>query len=258
MALNPLLKKFVIVLNRPRTPENIGAAARAASNMGIQTLIVVAPESLDPERMRKMATHKAVHLVERMKVYPDLKKALSDFGYVVGMTTRTGGIRKPILTPREVAPGLFEYAPQNKIALLFGAEDKGLTNEEIRLCHQLVKISTAEFSSLNLAQAVMVICYEIFLASSRFSEQPVPELATSGELERMYEKVKDIFIKISFIQPDNPDHWMMNIRRFFARIGLLSNDVDLIMGICRQVEWYGKASRQREKKFSEEGKPAVK
>jgi tRNA/rRNA methyltransferase len=241
MVPNPLLKKFFVVLNRPRIPENIGASARVVCNMGLGGLVVVDPENPDLERMLKMATHKAAHLIKGMKVYSDLKEALSNFGYIIGTTARTGGIRRPILTPREVAAGLFQFAAQNQIALVFGSEDRGLTNQEIRFCHQLVKIPTAEFSSLNLAQAVMVIGYEIFLASFQPPQRVNPRLATSQELELMYDKIKDILIKISFIQPENPDHWMMNIRRFFSRIGLRSNEVNLIMGICRQIEWFGKA-----------------
>ena len=241
MPLNPLLKQFAVVLNRPRIPENIGAAARAICNMGMGRLVVVSPENPDPERMLRMATHKAAHLVKNMRVYSELEEAVSDFGYIVGTTARTGGVRRPILTPREVAADLFPIAAQNKIALVFGSEDKGLTNQEIRYCHQLVKIPTAQFSSLNLAQAIMIVCYEIRLASAQSPERVIPKLASSTELERMYERVRDILIKISFIQPENPEHWMMNIRRFSSRIGLQAAEVDMIMGICRQIDWFGKS-----------------
>ncbi|MBN2468296.1 MAG: RNA methyltransferase [Deltaproteobacteria bacterium] len=256
MAANPLLANFAIVLSRPLIPENIGSAARVACNMGIPCLRVVSPTELDYERMLKMATHKAAHIIHEMKVYGDVREALSDFRFVVGLTARTGGERKPIMAPREVASRLFFYAAENSVALLFGSEDRGLTNEEIRLCHQLVRIPTAEFSSLNLAQAVMIMAYEIFLASFQECEQTSPMLATSAELELMYERVKDILIKINFIQPENPDHWMMNIRRFFSRLGLRSSDVNLIMGICRQVNWYSKARvqlRGEEKPETENG-----
>jgi len=253
MVLNPLLKNFFIVLNRPRISENVGAAARAVCNMGIGGLVVVAPENPYPDKMLKMATHKAAHLVKGMKVYPDLKEALAKFGYIVGTTARTGGIRRPILTPREVATGLFQFAVRNQIALVFGSEDRGLTNQEIRFCHQLIKIPTAEFSSLNLAQAIMIICYEIYLASFQPPKKVCPPLASSRELERMYEKIKDILIKISFIQPENPDHWMMNIRRFVSRIGLRSNDVNLLLGICRQIDWFGK-----DRFHSQDKKPQLK
>ena len=118
------LKNFSIVLSHPKIPENIGAAARAACNMGIGELLIVAPEDMTLEKMLKMATHKAAHLIRTMKVYPDLKEALASFNYIVGTTARTGRGRRPILTPREVAPGLIQKSLDNRIALVFGAEDK--------------------------------------------------------------------------------------------------------------------------------------
>lgn len=235
-------------MSRPRFPENIGAAARAACNMGIGGLIVVAPEDPDPERMLKMATHTAAHFIQRMEVYPDLKEALTNFSYIVGTSARSGRGRRYILSPREVAPVLVQKAAQNKIAFVFGPEDKGLSNAEISLCHQLVKIPTADFSSLNLAQAVMIVCYEVFSATFKPQEKYIPRLANSQELELMYDKVKEILIKISYIEPSNPDHWMMNVRRFCSRIGLSKNEVNLLMGVCRQIEWYGKSCAEKQGK----------
>ena len=248
MSVDSLLKNFSIVLSHPKIPENIGAAARAACNMGIGGLIVVAPDDPDVEKMLKMATHTAAHFIREMKVYSGLKEALASFSYIVGSSARTGRGRRSILTPREVAPLLVQKADQNKIALVFGTEDKGLTNAEISLCHQLVKIPTAEFSSLNLAQAVMIVCYEIFLANFKPQQKDIPRLANSQELELMYEKVKETLIKISFIHPSNPDHWMMNVRRFCSRIGLSKNEVNFLMGVCRQIEWYGKSHARNQEK----------
>jgi len=248
MSVDSLLKNFSVVLSHPRISENIGAAARAACNMGIGGLIVVAPEDPDQKKMLKMATHTAGHLIRGMAVYSDLKEALAHFSYIVGTSARSGRGRRSILSPREVAPILVQKADQNKIALVFGPEDKGLSNAELSLCHQIVKIPTADFSSLNLAQAVLIVCYEIFLADFKPQKKDTPRLADSQELELMYDKVKKTLIKISFIQPDNPDHWMMNIRRFCSRIGLSKNEVNLIMGVCRQIEWYGKSCAQNKRK----------
>jgi tRNA/rRNA methyltransferase len=241
------VKNVFVVLSRPLIPENVGAAARAVSNMGLGGVVVVAPENADEERMLKLATHKAAHHVRDMKVYADLKEAVADFGYIVGATARTGGVRRPILFPREAAQKALLHAEHNKVALVFGSEDRGLTNEEIQLCHQLVQIPTAEFSSLNLAQAVMILSYEVFLAAFNPQEKAVPRLASSRELELMYERAKETLIKISFIEPNNPDHWMLNIRRFCNRIGLRSDEVNMLMGICRQIDWYGEACRQGKK-----------
>jgi tRNA/rRNA methyltransferase len=185
-----------------------------------------------------MATHAAADLVENMQVHPDLATALSPFTYVVGSTARFGGQRREISTPREIAQQLLPICANNQVALLFGPEDRGLTNADLRLCHALVTIPTSEFSSLNLAQAVMILCYEIRLAGSKSLERFVPRLASRHELDGMYEHLKETFIKINFINPENPDYWMQSTRRFFSRVGLRARDVKVIRGICRQLDWY--------------------
>lgn len=232
------LDQVTIVLHRPRYPENIGAAARAACNMGISRLILVSPKDCDLTRILKMATLSAADLVENMEVYADLRKALHPFNYVVGTTARTGGQRQELTTPREMAAKLVPICANNRVALLFGPEDRGLTNTQLRYCHLLVTIPTLGFSSLNLAQAVIIVCYELMVACSQVVDQFVPRLATRRELDGMYEHLKETFIKINFINPDNPDYWMQNIRRFFSRVGLRARDVKIIRGICRQIDWY--------------------
>ena len=232
------LDHVTIILHRPRIPENIGAAVRAACNMGISRLMLVAPEDCDLTRILKMATHAAADLVEDMEVYSDLGAALEPFHYIVGTTARTGGQRQELKTPREIAKMLVPICTNNRVALLFGPEDRGLTNAQLRYCHAVVTIPTSGFSSLNLAQAVMILCYELMMAGDKPTDQFVPRLATRRELDGMYEHLKETFIKINFINPDNPDYWMQNIRRFFSRIGLRARDVKIIRGICRQLDWY--------------------
>lgn len=232
------LERVTIVLHRPRFAENIGAAARAACNMGISRLRVVEPEDCDLTRILKMATLAAADLVENMEVYSDLDTALKPFNYVVGTTARTGSRRQELKTPRDLAEKLLPICANNQVALLFGPEDRGLTNDQLHYCHALVTIPTADFSSLNLAQAVMILCYELMTAGNRSTDQFVPRLATRRELDGMYEHLKETFIRINFINPDNPDYWMQNIRRFFSRVGLRARDVKIIRGICRQIDWY--------------------
>ncbi|MGD8313196.1 MAG: RNA methyltransferase [Syntrophobacterales bacterium] len=235
---NHFLDQITIVLHRPRFPENIGAAVRAACNMGISRLVLVAPEDCDLTRILKMATHAAADLVENMEVQSDLGTALKPFQYIVGTTARTGGQRQELKTPREIAEKLVPICATNQVALLFGPEDRGLTNAQLRYCHALVTIPTLGFSSLNLAQAVMILCYELMLAGEKPTDRFSPRLATRRELDGMYEHLKETFIKINFINLDNPDYWMQNIRRFFSRIGLRARDVKIIRGICRQIDWY--------------------
>ena len=137
-----------------------------------------------------------------------------------------------------MAAELVPICANNRAALLFGPEDRGLTNAQLRYCQALVTIPTTGFSSLNLAQAVMILCYELMLAGNQSPEQFVPRWATRRELDGMYEHLKETFLKINFINHDNPDYWMQNIRRFFSRVGLRARDVKIIRGICRQIDWY--------------------
>jgi tRNA/rRNA methyltransferase len=174
-----------------------------------------------------------------MEVFEDLKTALDPFHYVAGTTARVGSRRRAIPDPRKLAETLIPISQHNRIALLFGPENWGLTNAELRLCHALVNIPTAGFASLNLAQAVMILCYEVFLASLEDAETFAPRLATRQELEGMYGQLKETLVHINFINPENPDYWMEHIRRFFSRLDMKARHVRMIRGICRQIEWYG-------------------
>ena len=232
------LAHIAIVLNRPRYPENIGSVARAACNMGIRRLAVVSPENFDLDRVSTLATHAAAEVVGNIALYEDLQKALADFQYVVGTTARLGGERQTVISPARMARTLVPISGENEIALLFGPEDRGLTNEEIRLCHMLVNIPTAEFSSLNLAQAVMVLCYELFKVHLPEPRPFTPRMASRIELDGMYEQLKDILVRINYIQAENPDYWMNKLRRFFSRMQLRAAEVSIIRGICRQINWY--------------------
>ena len=244
MAHNINLKNVSIVLYRPRYPENIGAAARAMQNMGIEQLVVVDPQNCDLTRVCKMATHAALDVVEQMEICENLAQALADYHFVVGTTARLGGQRKVIRSPSTLAEQLVSISARNRIAVLFGPEDRGLTNVDIRFCHALVNIPTAEFSSLNLAQAVMIVCYELSRCSTEKPEDFFPRLANRHELDAMYVQLKHILIRISFINPDNPDYFMNNFRYFFSRLPLRAKEVKIIRGICRQIEWYGKKCYQ--------------
>jgi tRNA/rRNA methyltransferase len=234
------LENISIVLLRPRYPENIGAAARAVQNMGIGNLIVVNPLNYDLEKVLKLATHAAQDVVEKIRIYDDLNSALSQFQYIAATTARLGARRQVIQSPSRLAKHLVPISRENQIGILFGPEDRGLTNEDIWNCHVLVNIPTSEFSSLNLAQAVMVVCYELFKTSIKKSSGFIPRLAAHHELEGMYEQLKEILVRINFLNPENPEYWLNNIRQFFSRLPLRAKEVNLVRGICRQINWYGK------------------
>ena len=243
---------IAIVLHKPRVPENIGAAARAICNMGIHQLIVVSPSHFDLIKVMKLATHAAVKVVEGIENYATLKEALAPFHYVVGSTARLGGQRQIICSPSTLAQRLIPLSQNNRIAIVFGPEDRGLTNAELRYCQDIVNIPTAGFASLNLAQAVLVICYEILQA--RIYEQAndqtdetvafTPRLAQRHESEGMYDQLSTVLSKISFINSENPDYQMGKLRQFFTRLDLRAKDVQIIRGLCRQVLWYGKKCYQ--------------
>jgi tRNA/rRNA methyltransferase len=252
------LENITIVLKQPRYPENIGAAARSIRNMGIGKLVVVAPENYDVKKVLKLATHEAADIVQQIEVCADIKTALASYNYVAGTTARLGGQRQVVISPSRLAENLIPISKKNQIAILFGPEDKGLLNEDLRLCHTLANIPTADFSSLNLAQAVMLICYEIFIASSTAESEFLPRLANRLELDNMYDHLREILIRISFINPQNPDYWMNNLRRFFSRLELRAKEVSIIRGICRQIDWYAEKRfkdglKQDEKKVNGNG-----
>lgn len=239
MTEKVLLENITIVLQHPRIPENIGTAARAMHNMGIKRLVVVNPGNYDIDRIKKTATHEASDIVDTIERYDDLKEALARYNYIVGTTARQGKQRQAIDTPGQLAEKLISVSQKNRIAVLFGPEDRGLTNDDLRNCHTLVNIPTDKFSSLNLGQAVMILCYEMFLAGRKNAGEFSPRLAGRHELEGMYDQVKNILIKINFINTKSPDYWMDNFRSFFNRLPLRSKEVRIIRGICRQVDRFG-------------------
>ncbi len=234
------LKNVSIVLNRPLYSENVGAAARAMRNMGFERLVAVNPKDFDRDKALKMATHGASGIVDNMHFSDDLKRTLSSYHYVIGTTARLGGQRQVIQTPSKLAKNLVSLSLENQVALLFGPEDRGLSNEDIRYCHILINIPTTGFSSLNLAQAVMILCYELFIVETDEEKKFTPRLASRHELDGMYDQLKDILVRISYINPENPDYWLNKLRYFFSRIQLRAKEVSIIRGICRQIDWYGK------------------
>lgn len=225
---------------RPRYPENIGAAARAMCNMGIKKLVVVAPENFDIEKVRKLATHAASEVVDKIEIYEHVREALAPYNYVVGTTARLGGERRTISSPSIAAENLVAISRENRVAVLFGPEDRGLLNEDIRLCHEIVNIPASDFSSLNVSQAVLIICYELFLSGLEEKPKFAPRLAARYELDGMYDQLKEILVRINYINPENPDYWMNKLRHFFTRLELRAREVSIIRGICRQIDWYGK------------------
>ncbi|MEW5734815.1 MAG: TrmH family RNA methyltransferase, partial [Thermodesulfobacteriota bacterium] len=136
------------------------------------------------------------------------------------------------------AAHLVPVCKENDVAIVFGREDRGLLNEDLKLCHALLTIPTSELRALNLAQSVVIVCYELFRTSLAENVPHAPRLANRFELEAMYEKLGEMLERIGFLNAENPDHWMGNLRRFFSRLPLTARDVKIIRGICRQMDWF--------------------
>ena len=230
------LENLAVVLVETIYPENIGAAARACANFGVSRLILVRPGDLNPEKMRAMATRSGLPILEGMKIYDDLVEALADFNYVVGTTARLGKQRKVYDTVREMVPRIVDLSQNNRIAFLFGNEKWGLTNEDLYHCHEVVTIPTTEAASLNVAQAVVIVLYEIFCGAAEV-EMPKPRLATLKELEVMYEILRETLKRIDYVPHDNETLWMTTIRRFLSRLDLTAQEVRVIQGFCKQLLW---------------------
>ena len=234
-----LLPGSAIILIRPKYPENIGASARIAFNFGIEQIIVVSDrERPDQERMLKMATHKAAHLIHNLKFFSDNREAAKPFHFIVGTTARQGRHRLRVQTPREVMTKLAPLVPGNKIAIMFGPEDSGLTNDDLDLCQFTSTIATADFSSLNLAQAVAIHCYELSMSLHNISTPDKSDYANSHDLEGMYDHIEQALAQITFIRHTNSTYWMRNIRQFLGRMKLRKKEASLIRGVCRKFLWH--------------------
>src|SRR5580704_1751167 len=230
--------RFAFVLFRPQSPGNIGAAARAIKNMGFDDLRLVAPGTLKSREAVAMAVH-ADDVLAHATIYPELADAIADCSIAVGTTSRRGGYRSRAVPLRAAAVELDALAGANKIALVFGREDRGLTNRELKLCHRLVTIPTApEYPSLNLAQAVMVVAYELMMATTAaVLAAGAPEFVAASISDPMLERLAEALVSIGFIPDDNPEHIMLAIREIFGRSGLTAREVEILNGMARQMRW---------------------
>ncbi|HIJ90327.1 MAG: tRNA methyltransferase [Desulfobulbaceae bacterium] len=248
-TVRELMAHAAIVLVSPKFAENIGSAARTAANMGIGQLILVCREIPDRERMLKLATAKAAHLIDNLELHENLGDALAPFGWVLGTSARQGKKRTTVNSPRQLMSEVLPQLKNNRVALLFGPEDRGLANEELRYCNQITTIPTVDFSSLNLAQAVAILSHELHYsvleaASRNDLPKAAPKQGNKQELESMFVHVEEALQSIGFLKTEDDDYWMKSIRQFLGRIGLKSKEIKIIRGVCRQMLWHDGQRRQ--------------
>lgn len=241
------LNSILIILVRPKFPENIGSVARAMKNMGLSRLIVVNGCSPLHANAYKLASG-AEDILERAEEVFTFEEAISEMGYVVGLTSRRGRERRPDLTPEALAKKLIPLSQKNVIGLAFGSEKEGLTNEELSLCHLCARIPSMEsFPSLNLAQAVMVVCYELFKASAEISKEPV-QLAQGEQLETMFQHMEKTLIRIGFLESNHPKRIMRVLRKLLGRSQMGEREVRIFQGIWSQMDWQLETRRASKKK----------
>ena len=226
-----------IILVRPQSPGNIGSVARVMRNMGFNRLVLVAPERFPHPEARMMASG-ARSLLDEAEVHDTLATATATCHWLAGTSARQRQYRNLPLTPRQLGDKLPALCQRYRIGLVFGPEDAGLTTAELDACHDLVAIPTApEAPSLNLAQAVAVLCYEISQPRQPAATPPAPPLASVAESEAMYQHLRQAFSVRGFPDEAAVERALSGLRRIFERTGLERRDVRLLRGIARQLGW---------------------
>ncbi len=237
MSAPPALANLRIVLARPSHPGNIGAAARALKTMGLESLVLVQPRHFpDPDAVAMAAG--AEDVLSAARVVDSLEAATRDCVLAAGFSARPRDLSHPAVALREAAPGLLASAAAGPVALVFGNETSGLSNEELARCQRLVSIpANPDYSSLNLAAAVQIACYELAVASGRFEVAAARErLAATGEdIEGFFAHLEGTAVESGFLDPARPGRFMERMRRLFARSGLEREEVKLLRGLLARL-----------------------
>lgn len=234
-----LLDGLRVVLLTPRFPENIGMTARAMANMGCPELHLINPERFDYAKAQPLATRQGEPILKSASVHKELATALAETNYVLGTTARRGGWRRRLLSPNQAAANIAEsLALGEKVALLFGPEDRGLENSHLSFCQDLVTIPTDAATSLNLAQAVLLMLYVCAEAVRKPSETPKAQARTitQAELELFLNKLKETLLNLDCLHGDNVDYFFLPWKQLFGRLHLRRAEFDALMGLCRQIK----------------------
>ena len=221
-------------------PGNIGATARAMKTMGLRDLALVRPKHFPSDEATARAAG-ADDVLVSARVHEDLAAAIADCGWVVGASARLRTITVPIVDPREAAAEVWRRLRQNRVAVLIGPEQSGLTNDDLARCQQLVHIPTnPEFSSLNLAMAVQVLCYELRMAARNRAPPAGPvsdsRLATAAELEHLHEHLERLLTESEFLHPAHQKQVKLKLRRIFHKATLEYNELNILRGALTSLD----------------------
>ena len=232
-----------IVLVNTAHPGNIGGAARAMKNMGLSELCLVEPREYPAPRAVWRAAG-AREVLTHATVVDSVDEAIADCSLVIGTSARERRIPWPLINPRECGVRVWAEAQKHKVALLFGREDRGLTNDELQKCHYHVHIpSNPEYSSLNLATAVQVLAYEIRMASLANENGDLPDLAewdqplvNAENLENFHKHLAETMAELDFYDPENPKQLLTRMRRLFNRLRMDQMEVSILRGLLSAVQ----------------------
>ncbi len=245
------LDNIRIVLVNTSHPGNIGGVARAMKNMGLSRLVLVQPRQF-PDEQAVWRAASALDVLEGAVVTETLDEAIADCQFVVGTSARGRRIPWPLLDPRQCAERIADVSGKEQVAILFGREDRGLTNEELQLCNLHLNIPTDEaYSSLNLAMAVQVVCYELrmlldrdVLPATEDEEWDTP-FSSRDNMERFYTHLEQTLIQIGFLDPAAPRQLMTRLRRLYSRVRLDEMELNILRGILTETQKYA-PPRQRQ------------
>lgn len=253
-----MLDQIRIVLVNTTHSGNIGAAARAMKNMGVTQLVLVDPiAEIDGDAIVRASG--ASEILDSCLTVSSLDEAVAGCGLVIGTSARGRHIPWPLCSPRECgAKAKQAVKNNNSVALVFGRESRGLTNDELHKCNAHVHIPTnPDFSSLNIAAAVQVLCYEMRIAAleeetvehdsnNRWGVEWDYELAPHGDMERFFEHLQNSLVDIGFFDPNTPKQLMTRLRRMFQRTALDKMEVSMMRGILAAVQRKAKVANEME------------
>lgn len=236
-----MLERVKVVLVGTTHSGNIGSAARAMKVMGLSQMVLVDSQcQVDAQAIALAAGASEIAL--NAQIYPTLEAAVADCGLVVGTSARSRTLEWPMLEPRECGEKLISEAKQHSVAMVFGRERTGLTNDELQLCHYHVCVpANPEYSSLNLAMAVQLLSYEVrmaYLALQQSSQSSTlqEEYPRHQELERFYAHLEQVIMQTEFISAQQPGQVMNKLRRMFTRARPEAQEINILRGILTSVQ----------------------
>jgi tRNA/rRNA methyltransferase len=231
------LDRIRVVLSRTSHPGNIGAAARAMKTMGLSRLVLVAPESF-PDPVAAARASGALDVLHGARVVSTLAEALEGTVMAAALTARRRELSVPPMLPREAAPELVRHSAAGEVALVFGTESSGLSNDDVALCTLPVTIpANPAYSSLNLASAVQLLCYELRLAALEPSlAEPPADAARFEEVEGFYAHLEAVMRAAEFYDPATSRRLLPRMRRMFGRIRLEHDEINILRGLLAALQ----------------------